>query len=135
MTEGEQRPDVPAADAVRGRAFEGYEDYCALLHDCWAQVLALPQPAWCFEHLLLRAKAAPLMSARLDACGCRVELGSCKPRALALTVSAVHVGLGSCRQGLLLILLSNACAGAHRATNLCSGHQSHAQAVGTGAGP
>lgn len=38
VTEGQQRPEIPPADALPGRGFAGYEDYCALMRDCWAQV-------------------------------------------------------------------------------------------------
>lgn len=37
VTEGQQRPDIPAAGAHPGGAFQAFEAYCSLMQDCWAQ--------------------------------------------------------------------------------------------------
>ena len=41
VTEGQQRPEVPAPSEVQGAAFGGYREYVDLMQRCWAQVRLL----------------------------------------------------------------------------------------------
>ncbi|KAK9814855.1 hypothetical protein WJX73_000289 [Symbiochloris irregularis] len=53
VTEGHQRPDVPTREASRGTGFEGYDAYCSLMRDCWAQE-ATDRPT--FEEVIVRMR-------------------------------------------------------------------------------